>query len=282
MDCSQRPLRMRRPSGLTRVAAPLIFLLGTTAFAQNATDVQRCEDSESYRYIRTTEPLRPNRPLRQDNISDEEVREVQGAALEVYPDSIVSISGVTDGCNCEEGSNCTAQVWLALYRENQTRSLVLSKIDGHWKIGALQSWLLQYNAHQTSYPGYGRGAPASGHYKIQTEGLHLGPYFLTLRTLDEHGRPQTVASLPGIGNVGSSSKFEVRYEASPRSPSEAVVVASYASALADVSNAQKSGMLVGRELATILTDLLNAALQASYGDDRRHEREEAFALEVFE
>lgn len=120
------------------------------------------------------------------------------------------------------------------------------------------------------------------HYKIQTEGLHLGPYFLTLRTLDERGRPQTVASLPGIANVGSSSTFEVRYEASPRTRSELAVVASFASARADVSNAQKSGMLVGRELATTLTDLLNAAQQASYGADRRHEREEAFALKVFE
>jgi hypothetical protein len=100
-------------------------------------------------------PARPDRPLRQDNISDDEVREVQRAALEVYPDSIVSISGVTDGCDCEDGSRCTAQVWLALNRENQTRSLVLSKIEDHWKIGAVQSWWIQWNAHQATDPGYG-------------------------------------------------------------------------------------------------------------------------------
>ena len=63
---------------------------------------------------------------------------------------------MTDGCDCEDGSNCTAQVWLALYRENQTRSLVLSKIDGHWKIGAVQSWWLRYSAHQSTSPGFGR------------------------------------------------------------------------------------------------------------------------------
>jgi hypothetical protein len=91
------------------VAAPLMFLLCATALSQNATDLQRREDSERYRHIVTTEPRRPNKPLRQDNITDEEVREVQRAALEVYPDSIVSISGVTDGCDCEDGSNCTAQ-----------------------------------------------------------------------------------------------------------------------------------------------------------------------------
>jgi len=148
---------MRRASVLTRVAAALAFVLWATALAQTATDVQRCEDSEQYRHIVTTEPRRPNGPLRQDNITDEEVREVQRAALELYPDSIVSISGVTDGCDCEDGSSCTAQVWLALNREYRTRSLVLSKIDGHWRIGAVQSWQLHYDEHQTSNPGFGRG-----------------------------------------------------------------------------------------------------------------------------
>jgi hypothetical protein len=141
---------------LTAVIAPLSFLLCATALPQNATDAQSCEDSELYRNIRTTQP-RPDGPLRQDNVTDEEVREIQRAALEVYPDSIVSISGVTDGCDCEDGPSCTAQVWLALNREYRTRSLVLSKIDGHWKLGAVQNWQLQYDAHQTSFPGFGRG-----------------------------------------------------------------------------------------------------------------------------
>jgi hypothetical protein len=122
----------------------------------SAPDVHR-GDSEWFRRIRTTDPGRPNKPLRQDNITDEEVGEVQRAALEVYPDFIVNISGVTDGCDCEEGSNCTAQVWLALYRDDHTRSLVLSKIDGRWKIGAVQRWWLQYSAHQSTNPGFGRG-----------------------------------------------------------------------------------------------------------------------------
>jgi hypothetical protein len=134
------------------------LFLCTSASAQTITDAQLCEDFEQYRYIRPPEQARADRPLRQDNINDEEVREVQRAALEVYPDAIVSISAVTDGCDCEDGSRCTAQVWLALNRGSQTRSLVLSKIDGHWKIGAVQSWWLQYSAHQASFAGFGRGA----------------------------------------------------------------------------------------------------------------------------
>ena len=155
MECDHRPLRMRMPARLRGVAAPLTLLVCASTLAQNASDVQRCDDFEQYRHIRTTQPL-PNRPLRRNDISDEEVREVQREALEVYPDFIVYISGVTDGCNCEEGASCTAQVWLAMNRENQTRSLVLSKIDAHWKIGAVQSWLLEYYAHKASFQGYGR------------------------------------------------------------------------------------------------------------------------------
>jgi hypothetical protein len=129
-----------------------------TALGQNAAEWKRCEDFEEYRHLGTAVPRSPNGPLRKDNITDEDVREVQRAALEVYPDSIVSISAVTDGCDCEDGGKCTAQVWLAVYRESLTRSLVLSKIDGHWKVGALQRWWLVFNAHQSIVPGFGRSA----------------------------------------------------------------------------------------------------------------------------
>jgi hypothetical protein len=157
MECGHGQGPKRRLNRFFQLVAPLTFLVFATALAQSATDVQHRDNFGLFRHIRTTDPGHPNRPLRQDNITDEEVREVQRAALEVFPDFIVSISGVTDGCDCEDGSNCTAQVWLALYRENQTRSLVLSKIDGHWKIGAVQSWWLQYSAHQSTNPGFGRG-----------------------------------------------------------------------------------------------------------------------------
>jgi hypothetical protein len=158
MECCHRPCPKRRLTRVFQLFAPLTFLLCSTALAQGAADVQHRGDSEWFRHIRTTDPgARPNGPLRQDNISDEEVREVQRAALEVYPDFIVNISGVTDGCNCEEGGACTAQVWLALYREEHIRGLVLSKIDGHWKVGTVQRWWLQYSAHQSTNPGFGRG-----------------------------------------------------------------------------------------------------------------------------
>jgi hypothetical protein len=114
------------------LAAALVCTAGLVRAADNP---PRGEDSDWYREIPSSEPYLPNRPARRENISDEEVREVQDAALQVYPDFIVVISGVTDGCACEEGRQCSAQVGLALNRNNVTRSLVLSRIDNHWKGG---------------------------------------------------------------------------------------------------------------------------------------------------
>jgi hypothetical protein len=136
-------------------AISMAVLLCTGALAQHADISTASEDSASYREIVLAEPQLPNRPARRENISDEEVREIQRVALEVYPDFIVVISSVTDGCACEEGAHCSAQVALALNRNNVTRSLLLSKVDEHWKIGAVQSWWLRYRKEHTDMPASG-------------------------------------------------------------------------------------------------------------------------------
>jgi hypothetical protein len=71
-EFNHRELR-KRPPGLIRITPHLTWLLCASAFAQSAIDAQLCEDSGRYRNIRTTDPGRQDRPLRQDNISDEEV-----------------------------------------------------------------------------------------------------------------------------------------------------------------------------------------------------------------
>jgi hypothetical protein len=130
----------------------LLWLISAASFA-HGTFGRWQETLRKQSDIRSTEPHRPNGPARRDNITDEEVREVQHAALEIYPDAIVNISTVTNGCECEEGGNCTAQVWLVLYRPNRTRGLMLSKIGGHWQIGAVQKWWLRYYDHRDQFPG---------------------------------------------------------------------------------------------------------------------------------
>jgi hypothetical protein len=145
---SRDDLRLAVTSGA--VAAAVLMCAG--AFSQTADNRPQSGDSDWYREIPSSEPYLSNRPMRRQNISDEEVREVQDAALQVYPDFIVVISGVTDGCACEEDGQCSAQVGLALNRNDVTRSLVLSRIDGHWKVGAVQSWWLKFREFESTHP----------------------------------------------------------------------------------------------------------------------------------
>lgn len=93
--------------------------------------------------------LRPGRrdgPLRYQNISDEEVREIQAAAAEVVPKALVNISGVTTGCPCEDGPQCSDQVWIVAYRPDRSFGLLLSKVNKHWVIGPVQRWWLRYDS----------------------------------------------------------------------------------------------------------------------------------------
>lgn len=132
-----------------RAGVLLTCLLSTVGFAQSTGDL-RLDAFRKQRAILATAPHRRDAHPRRENISDEEVREVQRAAVEVYPDAIVNISTVTDECQCEvEG--CTAQVWLVLYRPGRTAGLMLSMINGHWQVGAVQKWWLRYNDHRDQY-----------------------------------------------------------------------------------------------------------------------------------
>jgi hypothetical protein len=96
--------------------------------------------------------LRPSRrdsPLRYQNISDNEVREIQSVALTVVPRAIVNISGVVVGCPCEDGPGCAEQVWILASRPGKTVGLLLSKIEKAWVIGPVQEWWLNYEDLQS-------------------------------------------------------------------------------------------------------------------------------------
>jgi len=95
-------------------------------------------------HIYARKPRRLERPLRAENVSDDEVREIQAATNKVYPGAIANISGVTDGCPCEEGSKCTSQVWVVAYRNGRYDGLMLSRVDGMWTVGQIQSWWIRY------------------------------------------------------------------------------------------------------------------------------------------
>lgn len=98
-----------------------------------------------WEYARKIQPARRDAPLRQLNISDEEVREIQSVAAEVVPRTIVNIGGVVTGCPCEDGSDCTDQVWIVAWRPEKSTGLMLSRINNRWVIGPIQQWWLRYD-----------------------------------------------------------------------------------------------------------------------------------------
>ena len=103
---------------------------------------QRVRNAQIESRIHETRPARRDGPLREDNISDNEVREIQAIVLRVMPGSILNISGVVTGCPCEEEAACTDQVWIVAHRPDRTKGLQLSRIGGRWTIGRVQQWWL--------------------------------------------------------------------------------------------------------------------------------------------
>ena len=50
------------------------------------------------------------------------------------------ISGVVEGCPCEEGAFCSDQVWVVPKYDPTISGVLLSKINGHWAVGSVQQW----------------------------------------------------------------------------------------------------------------------------------------------
>ena len=90
-------------------------------------------------------PTRREGPLRELNISDMEIREIQRQVERIFPGTLLNISGVTTGCPCENGPLCSDQVWVVAHQVRSTKGLMLSRIEGHWTIGALEQWWLDYD-----------------------------------------------------------------------------------------------------------------------------------------
>ena len=95
------------------------------------------------------EALRPAyraEPLRYLNISDEEIRQVQLVSAKFLPRAMVNISPVVTNCPCEEGPNCTAQVYVVATTGENSKGLQLSRLKDQWIVGAVQQWWFRREA----------------------------------------------------------------------------------------------------------------------------------------
>ena len=115
------------------------------------------QQGKRYRQIWTRSleimPRRRDTPLRELNISDNEVREVQAIAVRYLPRSLVNISAVVADCPCEEGPTCTAQVYVLATAKGRTSGLQLSRMNQVWQVGAVQQWWLKRAAIERQHTG---------------------------------------------------------------------------------------------------------------------------------
>jgi hypothetical protein len=91
-------------------------------------------------------PRRRDEPLRDLNISDGEIREIQLLVRDVLPRAIVNIGPVVTGCPCEEGVACTEQVHILAYSGTKSMGLLLSRSLDDWRISEVQKWWLRWHA----------------------------------------------------------------------------------------------------------------------------------------
>jgi hypothetical protein len=109
--------------------------------------------SDEYRKLRELEsrarelePRRRDTPLRELNLSDNEVREIQGVASRYAMNSMLNSSPVTTGCACEVGPLCTALVYVVATTPDKTVGLQLSRVRNAWIVGPVQTWWFRFAA----------------------------------------------------------------------------------------------------------------------------------------
>jgi len=94
-------------------------------------------------------------PLRYLNISDEEVRQVQRVSVKYLPRAMVNISPVVTNCPCEEGPNCTAQVYVVATTGEKSKGLQLSLLKDQWIVGVVQQWWIRREGLHAPPPAAG-------------------------------------------------------------------------------------------------------------------------------
>ena len=142
----------RTPSPATRVPAKPTPQIPTKPGAKKAepevsftpAEMDKLEQIEKLAYERY--PKRRDAPLRYANMSDIEVREIQRLASGLAIPELVNIAPVVTGCPCEEGGECTEQVYIVGRFENRHVGIELSRSRNRWGVSRVQRWWLDYSA----------------------------------------------------------------------------------------------------------------------------------------
>lgn len=127
----------------------LVLAAAASAQAPQSAAERRANREQQMRLVERAFELRPRRrdtPLRELNISDNEVREIQVVAAKYVPKVLLNISPVVAGCPCEEGPQCTEQVFIVAEKPQSSVGLQLSRVKNAWQLGVVQEWWLRFDA----------------------------------------------------------------------------------------------------------------------------------------
>jgi hypothetical protein len=78
--------------------------------------------------------IQPLDNYREENITDEEVREIQKVVAEKIPGSILRIGPVTVGCQCSERPGCTNEVVLVVSNAARTIQATFARVKKVWQL----------------------------------------------------------------------------------------------------------------------------------------------------
>jgi hypothetical protein len=140
----------REKAHMGRISILMMALaVSMVADAQERRPVSRYDEFRKILAMeRRVEELRPRRrdtPLRYLNISDDEVREIQVVAAKHLPKVLLNISPVVADCPCEEGPQCTDQVYILAESGQASKGLQLSRIKNSWIVGNVQQWWFRFD-----------------------------------------------------------------------------------------------------------------------------------------
>jgi hypothetical protein len=172
------------------------------------------------------------------SFTDLEVDIVDSATLQVYtPQAVVTGMGGTTG-DPRKGSPDAGYLTI----DNAVDS----------DAGSIQPTSTTYMVGMTA------DTTSKGLYTIQVTGLHLGVYYLTVKTA---GSLNALAVTPGLATLGSKAAYLVRLDA-PNHTLHLTRQASFATAFQDVTLAQDTGAISAAD-ATTLTGFLTTAQKAT-------------------
>jgi hypothetical protein len=100
--------------------------------------------------------------------------------------------------------------------------------------------------------------PANGAYQIVINGLKYGTFTLSSQVFSQDGSPQARLTATGIMGPGSSTAFSIQLNSTPGAQWPIVVVATFKSTLADISNGLQLGLIDNQGVANSLPQKIQA------------------------